>query len=444
MSPVKPNDTAVSRQKMTRAVWLAVAVFCFYVLAAKMSFALLTPDGVAVFWPAAGVAAGTLVAIGASARWAVVAGTISATIVANLMGDRNLFGAVTFALCNAAEAVLAAALIESYFGSPFNLKRLSHVLGLLGAAAVAAALSGIGGAIGFAIFYDPRVSILVTWRNWFASDALGIVTIAPLIIGLASTIHEPLKRSEVFEGLAGLVTLIVMCAIAMALPPGPWATVLPVALFFPVIIWVAARCGPLFAAGATFIVTLAIVLTTTMGIGHFGSPGWDMGDRVFAARLSILAVAVCALVVAALFAERRKQAGELADITAQLQEVLVASGTTTFIWDMNTDTVQRSTNAAQVLGFDPKRTFGSIDFLARVHVEDRERLRSLINRLSPEHPSYDVTFRFSRPDGKEIWLKETAKAGFDGLDRIVVLKGFTLDSTALKDLKEQNGSQIKT
>ena len=169
-----------------------------------------------------------------------------------------------------------------------------------------------------------------------------------------------------------------------------------------------------------------------------------MGDRVFAARLSILAVAVCALVVAALFAERRKQAGELADITAQLQEVLVASGTTTFIWDMNTDTVQRSTNAAQVLGFDPKRTFGSIDFLARVHVEDRERLRSLINRLSPEHPSYDVTFRFSRPDGKEIWLKETAKAGFDGLDRIVVLKGFTLNSTALKDLKEQNGSQIKT
>ena len=64
-------------------------------------------------------------------------GTIVATIVANLMGDRNVWSAIAFALCNAGEALLTAWLIERYFGSDFSLDRLRHVLGLLAAAIVA-------------------------------------------------------------------------------------------------------------------------------------------------------------------------------------------------------------------------------------------------------------------------------------------------------------------
>src|SRR3954468_20485138 len=103
--------------------WLAIAVGGIYILSAKLSLSLLTPDGVAVFWPAAGIAAGALIAIGPSARWAVVAGTMVATIVANLLGDRNVWSALVFAFCNAGEALLTAGLIERYFGSPFALDR---------------------------------------------------------------------------------------------------------------------------------------------------------------------------------------------------------------------------------------------------------------------------------------------------------------------------------
>src|SRR5262245_19326740 len=103
--------------------WLAVVIGCLYILSARLSLALLTPDGVAVFWPAAGVAAGALIAFGPRARWAVVAGTMVATIVANLLGDRNLLSSMVFAVCNAGEALLAAALIERFFSSPFNLDR---------------------------------------------------------------------------------------------------------------------------------------------------------------------------------------------------------------------------------------------------------------------------------------------------------------------------------
>src|SRR4030088_1942341 len=142
--------------------WLALVVGGIYMLSARLSLSLLTPEGVAVFWPDAGVAAGALIAFGPRTRWAVVSGTMVATIVANLLGDRNLPSSIVFAVCNAGEAVLAAGLIQRYFGSPFSLDRLRHVLGLLAAAIVATAVSGIGGALGFAWFHGAT-SMLATW-----------------------------------------------------------------------------------------------------------------------------------------------------------------------------------------------------------------------------------------------------------------------------------------
>src|SRR6516225_10657858 len=162
------------------------------------------PRRVAVFWPAAGVAAGALIAIGPNVRWPVVIGTMAATIIANLLGDRNISSSIVFAICNAGEALLAASVIERSFGFPFDLDRLRHVLGLLGAAILATAVSGIGGALGFALFHESTGSIFATWQNWFASDALGIITIAPLVIGLASAAREPPTRSETIEGLVAL------------------------------------------------------------------------------------------------------------------------------------------------------------------------------------------------------------------------------------------------
>ena len=426
-----------ARWRISSTIWLAVVVGSLYILSAKLSLSLLTPTGVAVFWPAAGVAAGVLIAFGPRARWGVIIGTMVATIVANLLGDRNLWSSIVFALCNAGEAVLTAWLIERYFGSPFSLDRLSHVLGLLGAVIVATAVSGIGGTLGFALFHDASASIFVTWQEWFASDALGIVTIAPLVIGLASAAREPPARNETIEGLIALASLIVMSVIVIALPPKPWTTVVPIALLFPVLLWIAARCGPVFAAAAAFIVTLAIVWTTTIGVGHFGDPGVPMADRVLAARAGILAVALCAYVLAALFAERRQHELELAESEARLQEALTAGAVTTFVWDVGTGSSQRSTDAAQILGFDPRQTFTPNNFLSRVHPDDRERFKALVRGVTPERPAYTVAFRFKRHDGREVWLEETAKAEFDALGRLVRLKGLTLDITGSRCCRRQ-------
>src|SRR5262249_33467420 len=108
---------------------LAIAVAVAYFLAARLSLALLTrPDGVAVFWPAAGASAGVLIAFGPRIRLPVATGVMAATVTANALGDRNLGSAVVFALCNAGEALLIGWLIQHHYGSRLRLGSVRNVL----------------------------------------------------------------------------------------------------------------------------------------------------------------------------------------------------------------------------------------------------------------------------------------------------------------------------
>ncbi len=312
-----------AHQRWLRPLGLAIVVGIAYCLSARLSLFLLTkPDGVAVFWPASGIATGVLVALGPRARIPVAAGTIVATIVANVLGDRTLLSAIVFALCNAGEALIAGWLIEHYFGPHFSLDKLRHVLGLLAAAVVAATISGIGGTAGFIYFHSSAAPLLTTWQHWFASDALGIVTVAPLIIEFTSAARAPPTPRERTEGFAAIALLAVLASFVVYLPQGLWGTVVPIAMLFPMLLWLAARCRPLFSAIAVFMIALAIVWTTAFGIGVFGDASFPIDERILAAQASILAVSLCAFVLAALFAERRQHEAVLVESGTQLQKAL--------------------------------------------------------------------------------------------------------------------------
>jgi PAS domain S-box-containing protein len=299
-------------RRRVSAIGLAAAVGIAYFLAARLGLALLTkPDGVAVFWPAAGVSTGVLIALGPRARLPVAAGAIAATVAANLLGDRNVWSAIVFALFNAGEALFVAGMIEFYFGSSFNFDRLRNVLGLLVAAIVGAAVSGIGGTLGYVFFHSSTASVPTIWYHWFASDALGIATVAPLLIGLGLAAREQPPRSESIEGIGVIVTLTAMSGIIIFLPRDTWAIVVSIALLFPLLLWLAARCRPVFSAAAVFIAALTIVWTTTFGIGIFNEADFPVAQRGPAAQASILAISLCSFVLAALFSERRQHEAEL-------------------------------------------------------------------------------------------------------------------------------------
>jgi PAS domain S-box-containing protein len=422
-----------------RAIGLTIAVGVVYFLAAQLSFALLArSDGLAMFWVAGGVSSGVLIVLGRSARLPIASAIVAAMIVASLMGHRNIWISTAFALCNAGETILAAWLIERYFSSPFSLDSLRNVLGLVAAAVIASAASAVGATVAYRLLLNPIAAIWATWHHWFASGAVGIVTVAPLVIGLAEALRTPPPRHEIIEGVVALVALAaVMAVITVLLPEKPWEMVAPVFLLFP-ILWLAARCQPVFAAAAALIVSLTIVWATTFGIVHFGDPALPIGDRIVGVQAAILGVALCAYILAALFAERRQHArvlrqhaSVLEESQARLQEALTAGAVMAFECNLLTGLAQRSENATQILGLGPQQTLTTEQFLARIHPDDREHFKAHHRRPQADSRAM-VTFRFIRPDGREVWIEETSRVEFDTAGRPVHVKGLLCDVTRRK------------
>src|SRR5262249_49067909 len=150
------------------------------------------------------------------------------------------------------------------------------------------------------------------WQHWFSSDALGIIIVAPLLIGLASVVREPPPHSEVNEAASILVILTIVSGLIVMLPRELWVAVVPTASRFPLLLRAPARCRPVLAAGAAFIVALTVVGSTTFGIGILGDPSLPIAQRILCAQAGLLTASLCALVLAGLFAERKSNETHLA------------------------------------------------------------------------------------------------------------------------------------
>jgi len=157
----------------------------------------------------------------------------------------------------------------------------------------------------------PPAPLLETWQHWFASDAIGIIAVAPLVIALARVMRRPSSRSEVIEGTLAVVALAVMTGLIIPLHHEPWDDLLPITWLFPILFWLAARCRPAFSAVGAFIVSITIVWTTGLGVGFFGDRSFPITERVMGAQASILVVSLSAYILSALFAELRESATTL-------------------------------------------------------------------------------------------------------------------------------------
>ena len=339
-------------RQWARPIVLTVAVGVAYFLAARLGLLLMTQPGVAIFWPAAGISSGTLIAIGRAARWPVAVGVIAANTVANLMGDRNIWSSSLFSLCNAGEALFVAWMIERYIGSDFSLGRLRHVLGLLAATIVGTVVSGVGGAVAYKLSHSPDVSPWIVWQQWVASDSIGIITVAPLIIGVAAALRAPPPRSELIEGVVALVAVAVATGmIIFLLPPTWWDIDVLVVLLFPLLLWPAARCRPVFTSAVIFVVNLMLVSAITFDVGHFNKAINSSSELISGAQVSILGIALVMLVLASLFAERRDNEDRMRAIVNTVVDGIITIDDKGIVETLNPA-------AARVFGYSPEEVVG--------------------------------------------------------------------------------------
>jgi signal transduction histidine kinase len=264
----------------TRSIGITAGVGLAYFLAAELSNGfLITPETV-IFWPAAGISSGALISLWSIARWPIIAGVMIATAAANLLRHFGVGATATWVLGNTAEPLIIALLMQHYFGAHFRIDRLYCVLGLFAAAVVGTAVASTWWTFVYYWLFASLNEPTATWFHWIVSDLAGVVSVAPLVIGVAAAPRR--------------------------LPLELWNTVVPAALVFPILLWLAARWQPVFSAAGAFIVCMTVALTAIYGFGHFGDSSLSVSARTLQTQAIILVVSFGTAVLAALFAERRE------------------------------------------------------------------------------------------------------------------------------------------
>ena len=427
-------------QSWLGTVGLAVAVGIAYFMAALFGLALRANTGTSIFWPGAGISVGALIVWGPTARLPVSAGVVVATAVSNLMIGRNAWLAVAFGFVNAGQALLTAGLIERWFGRSLKLGDVSQSLGFLAAATTGAAVGAMGATIAVG-FIESTASSFTVWRVWFASCLLGIVTVAPLLVGIAEAVRNRISsRRELVEGAVGVVMLVALSAFVISLPEGPWSTALPMALVFPVLLWVAVRCRPVFSAAAGFVVALTVIWSLTFSVGHFGDTSIALADRILAAQTIVLTGAVLTLVVAALFADRRRSEVVLKQSNQRLQLALNGAELGAFSADFATGHLECDLRTATMHGHNVPPT--TIKESRRfVHRNDLAHIDAALAKARATGRVWNAEYRVVHPPnhphaGETRWVAVESSIVLDARGMPTGLLGVTRDITSRK-LAEQ-------
>jgi len=424
----------------------AGAVAIAYFLAARLGLALLSkPSDVAVFWPASGIAVGILVLCGRRALPALVIGVVVGTVAANLMSDRSLLTSLFKGLCNASEAVLVAWLLERWFGRPFTFGDLHRVAGFLAAAGLATAASAIGGAAIMTLFHTSAPYWEV-WRAWFLSDGVGIVVVAPLMIGLGQMQRELPTRGELIEGFGVLGLLASASLYVVTHPAGSWVTFSPGAVVVPLLLWLTVRCPSTFAIAGAFLASIAVILATTFGVGRFGDAAVPMMERVKGAQAAATTVTLYTLALVALFAQHkaaeqglRKSERRFAERNLQLALAGKVALVGSFAYDTDTEIMQISEGYAAIHGF-PEGTaeIARSKCLAAVHPDDLGRVGQFRSEAFREgQPEYNVEYRIIRPGGEVRWVETRCFIAYNGERRPHRVIGVSIDITERKRVEEQ-------
>jgi PAS domain S-box-containing protein len=105
-------------------------------------------------------------------------------------------------------------------------------------------------------------------------------------------------------------------------------------------------------------------------------------------------------------------------------------------WDAATDVVVRSEEYARILGEDKASETTGEQAMAKVHPDDRERLKAAVAELSPDKPYLQISYRTVRPDRSMIWIERNSRAFFDKQGRMLRIIGMVRDVTERKQAEE--------
>ncbi len=148
--------------------------------------------------------------------------------------------------------------------------------------------------------------------------------------------------------------------------------------------------------------------------------------------------------VVGLTIQRAEVEGELRERSARLDLSLAAGGLGSWQWEVAADRVTFSTSLQQLLGLAAGSFSGAPDdFLAMVHDDDRESVRTSLVASAAERRDNHLTYRVIRPDGEIRWFESRGRVVVDGDGRLMRMVGVAADITDRRLVEEIKASLLE-
>ena len=127
--------------------------------------------------------------------------------------------------------------------------------------------------------------------------------------------------------------------------------------------------------------------------------------------------------------ERTRAEAALREQKTRLQLALEASAGGSWTWDPRTHDTDWDDAFRARFGFTLEEVPSFETWFARVHVEDRPRIRRVLEEILQTKDTWDLTYRVQGPDGAIRWMQSLGRADREATGHVSRLTGLELDIT---------------
>ena len=268
-------------------LWTAL----YFVGAVLASFFLRTAEGVALFWPSAGI--GYVAAVRYGLRWTAVVAVASALFMTLVTHPPTTYLVYAVLGKTAATAIAAWYVLR---GRMLHL-RTDDGMRLLGGGVLLSLLSAASGVFGMvqAGMLKPD-EMADDFVRWALGDMLGIAVVAPSLLLMTTTRVARHRLSPFFDSSSVRervfwVLLLATSFVAIHSLGGRGIYVLGlISLPLVLLLWSALRFSPVWTAVSTAITVVYFSTATGMGLGGFTAPRTLLESMVLLLLLCLVAV----------------------------------------------------------------------------------------------------------------------------------------------------------
>ncbi|NMT64318.1 sensor domain-containing diguanylate cyclase [Marinobacter orientalis] len=399
----------------------------------------VTPDGIAVLWPANAVLLTVLLQT-SQKEWPLL--TVAALIAASLASisaSFPLWSVALFGLVNIFEALLAAFLIRRFAGKDFEFQSLRDMkVFFLAAPVVACSASAFLGAAIYEALARTENTFFVFWRLWWFADAVGMVLLTPLLVSAWHAIKA--KRQIVsapqLAELAAIWSGIAITGI-FAFRTARQADVeffLAPVLLLGFVVWTAIRLGILATTGT---VTLIAVLATAFLVQptQFFSATSSPQDTVWLTQEYLVVMSIIAVGLSGLMQKIRHQHASLA-----LQDrAMIASNDAISIVDVqraDTPIIWVNPKFEELFGYSAGEIVGLSWRLLQKGIRQQYNHDTVRAALADKTPCRAQLKSYTKA-GKLLWIDFSMAPVRDPAGRVTHYIGIHHDLTQAKETEQR-------